>query len=477
MNSPSGSGAGLEQAIVEIWCDTLGLSSIAVDDNFFYLGGDSLAAANAATRLSDRLGLRFTAELIMDRPTVAELAANPPGKLEDDMMIRRTGARTPLTLLQRGLLAGSPAAGRVVSRAFRLAGPLDTSALGRAVGDVVRAHPVLRAVVDAQPGRAPALVTRHRLAVPFAVVGAAPAELADAVRMRRYAATAPDAAVLDAVLWELGPRDHALLVKCDRLAADEHGLDVLVRDLGAAYAAARSGGRWDPVPAVCAAPGPGSVVANSYIAAALAFWQRRARGLAAGTEHSASDFRIAPEVVAALTEAARSRGADLTDVVHACLAATLLTAGAAPGPVAVASRLVQRPETPPVVGSFVRMRAAVVEPKSLSRFDELLGRVVDERSCAEPHERVPLEYLWGEHALTPALRADTVELRTAPAVLPFLPDVEARELDDAAGPHTGRIVSAAHDARMLAERFIDLAERVAADPQLPVRVSIRDSSC
>ncbi len=80
----------LEAELAEIWQEVLGYDPVGVDDNFFRLGGDSLAAIQLSTRLRDRLGIDLPVNDVFDEPTIAALAAkverlreNAAGELEE----------------------------------------------------------------------------------------------------------------------------------------------------------------------------------------------------------------------------------------------------------------------------------------------------------------------------------------------------------------------------------------------------------
>jgi acyl-CoA synthetase (AMP-forming)/AMP-acid ligase II/acyl carrier protein len=64
----------LEQEILLVWQRTLGLNEIDINDNFFFLGGNSLLAMQVVSRLGQRLGLTVPAGAIFESPTVASLA-------------------------------------------------------------------------------------------------------------------------------------------------------------------------------------------------------------------------------------------------------------------------------------------------------------------------------------------------------------------------------------------------------------------
>ena len=64
----------LQASIAAIWCDVLGTDRVAVDDDFFSLGGESLAATQVAARLRDSFEVDLPATAVFEHPTVAELA-------------------------------------------------------------------------------------------------------------------------------------------------------------------------------------------------------------------------------------------------------------------------------------------------------------------------------------------------------------------------------------------------------------------
>jgi acyl transferase domain-containing protein len=63
-----------EEAVAEIWQDILGVDRVGVDDDFFALGGHSLAAVQIGTRLKSSLGAELDLRAFFDHPTVARTA-------------------------------------------------------------------------------------------------------------------------------------------------------------------------------------------------------------------------------------------------------------------------------------------------------------------------------------------------------------------------------------------------------------------
>ena len=64
-----------ESIIAGVWAELLSVPRVGRHDDFFALGGDSLAAARAAATLSAMLGVNVPVRAMFERPTVAEFAA------------------------------------------------------------------------------------------------------------------------------------------------------------------------------------------------------------------------------------------------------------------------------------------------------------------------------------------------------------------------------------------------------------------
>lgn len=64
-----------EQRLLEIWSETLDVQPIGIHDNFFDLGGHSLAASLVISRVIQAFKLDLPIKALFDSPTVAEMAA------------------------------------------------------------------------------------------------------------------------------------------------------------------------------------------------------------------------------------------------------------------------------------------------------------------------------------------------------------------------------------------------------------------
>ncbi len=63
-----------EEVIADIWRDVLNVSMVAMNDNFFYLGGHSLSAMQATFRLGNRFSVEIPLTAIFSHPTPHDMA-------------------------------------------------------------------------------------------------------------------------------------------------------------------------------------------------------------------------------------------------------------------------------------------------------------------------------------------------------------------------------------------------------------------
>ncbi len=109
----SGSSTGTlsewEQVVQAVWCTVLALPDIGRDDDFFELGGDSLAAEALMSIMVNELGvpaLDATTSNLVQAPTLAAFASRlkrRPGQVNQSLVpLRVTGSRPPLFIATGG---------------------------------------------------------------------------------------------------------------------------------------------------------------------------------------------------------------------------------------------------------------------------------------------------------------------------------------------------------------------------------------
>jgi acyl transferase domain-containing protein len=77
-----GSIEPLQFQILQIWRAVLGFETLSIDDDFFEIGGDSLAAMELMAKLNDDLGVDLPISVLFDYPTINDLASH---LLNDDL--------------------------------------------------------------------------------------------------------------------------------------------------------------------------------------------------------------------------------------------------------------------------------------------------------------------------------------------------------------------------------------------------------
>jgi len=131
-----------------------------------------------------------------------------------------------------------------ITSAVRLLGEVNTDAMARALGEVVRRHEVLRTTFGVVEG-GPVQVVAGAVAVPLPVtdlsgVAADLREREAAARVREEAARPFDLArgpLLRAGVLKLGPAEHVIVLNVHHAVADGLSMSVLIRELAALYGA------------------------------------------------------------------------------------------------------------------------------------------------------------------------------------------------------------------------------------------------
>ncbi|EUA59789.1 condensation domain protein [Mycobacterium intracellulare 1956] len=148
----------VEEILVGIYAQVLGLERVGVDDSFFDLGGDSLSAMRLIAAVNTSFNSDLGVRAVFEAPTVAELALLTSGDADrpDPLVAGERPAVIPLSFAQTRLWfidqfqGASPMYNITV--ALRLRGHLDADALAAALADVVGRHETLRTVFASADG-------------------------------------------------------------------------------------------------------------------------------------------------------------------------------------------------------------------------------------------------------------------------------------------------------------------------------------
>jgi amino acid adenylation domain-containing protein len=248
-----------EQVIAALWAELLDVERVGATDRFFDLGGQSLLATRAVSRVREALRVEVPVRAVFEHPALEDFAGEVDRLLRASAGVEappiRPADRTedpPLSFAQERLWfidrlePGNP----VYNMPFplRMRGPLDAAALERALGEMVRRHEVLRTrfvLVDGRPVQRIEPADGWRL--PVDVVDA----LADDAREAEVAARVGEwvAARFDlergplfrARLLRAAADDHVLLIGMHHSVSDGWSMGVFWRELMALYRAFRDG--------------------------------------------------------------------------------------------------------------------------------------------------------------------------------------------------------------------------------------------
>lgn len=152
-----------EKKLAAIWCEVLNLEQVGICDNFFELGGHSLLATQMFSRIRDSFKLELSLRTVFEAPTVAELANRIEGFTESETEVKSLpilaepgGEDSPLSFSQERfwfleqLAPNNPVYN--VSYGFHLTGPVETGALEKAFGEIIRRHEILRTTFHESQG-------------------------------------------------------------------------------------------------------------------------------------------------------------------------------------------------------------------------------------------------------------------------------------------------------------------------------------
>lgn len=255
----TGAGRALDAALAAVWADVLGYESVAPDDDFYALGGDSIAGMQIVEQIVRDLGQPMTLVDLFETATVAKLAERLRGRAAERAPRHAHGPqavprrdRYPLAWEQLAVLRAEAAADMGTAynlpNGLRLPDDVDMMRLHAAVDALIGRHEILRtrlipaATEAGEPEMEilpPAPAVYERLDCP--TEEALQQALGAGVRPFDLWSGAP----VRFVLGHVQGRPRALLLDVHHALADAFSMEVLQGDLAALYA-----GSAEPAPAV-----------------------------------------------------------------------------------------------------------------------------------------------------------------------------------------------------------------------------------
>ncbi|MGW5289891.1 amino acid adenylation domain-containing protein [Rhodococcus pyridinivorans] len=417
----------VEETVAAVFADVLDIDRVGRDDDFFELGGNSLAATRVIARLGDEIDARIPVRELFEDSTVAGLAA----RLESHI---GAGGRTrlvagprpdtvPLSMAQQRMwflnrFDGSAAAYNI-PMALRMSGALDVDALRAAIADVTGRHETLRTVYpESDSGAVQVVLPADEATVDLEVVETTAGQLTGLLvelAGTRFDVTAE--VPLRVRLFRLAPDEHVLGLVVHHIAADGSSMGPFARDVMIAYAARRSGQSpaWSPLEVQYAdyALWQREVLGDesdeqSVAAAQIGYWRDALAGLPDQLDlptdrprPSVQSYRggylgfdIDAGLHRDLAALARVHGTTLFMVTHAAFAA-LLARLSGTTDIAVGTPIAGRGERAldDLIGMFVNTLVLRTQVDPGAGFVDLLDHVREEDLQAFAHADVPFERL------------------------------------------------------------------------------------
>ncbi|HVT16315.1 MAG TPA: amino acid adenylation domain-containing protein [Thermoanaerobaculia bacterium] len=463
-----------EQLLAGIWAEVLGRERVEAGDNFFDLGGHSLAALRVISRVRNDFGVELRVQDLFQAPTIAGLGRQIDAAVRAGQgqaappfahLPRRDGA--PLSFAQQRLwfleqLRPGTALYNIPD-ALRFHGAFDLPALAAALAEIVRRHEALRTTFPSERG-----TPRQRihppapLPLPLVDLAALPPAPRAAVAARWIARQAR--MPFDLTRWpllritvlRLRHDQHLVALAVHHIVSDAWSSGVLLREVALLYRAAATGrpAALPPLPYQYGefAHWQRGWLQGEALAAELAYWRRQLAGapplLALPADRprpalpsfaGATRPVLLPAVQAdALRALSRRHGVTLFMTLIAAFAVVLrhqLPAGQGDDVVIgtdFANR--NRAETEGLIGFFINQAAVRSDLSGDPACGELLARVRAVLLGAYAHQDVPFDLVVDALGVERSLRHHPLFqvklfLENTPAAAFRLPGLEVTPLE------------------------------------------------
>jgi amino acid adenylation domain-containing protein len=419
-----------EEVLCGIWTEVLGTARVGIDDDFFELGGHSLLATQVVSRVREALQVEVPLRALFEASRPRQLAARVDALLRGGtsavappLVKVMSGGDAPLSFAQQRLWfldqlePGS--ATYNIPAAVRLTGALNVAALERTLDEVVRRHEVLRTVFVSEAGQPRQLVREHTAqALEVTDLSHLPQverEVEARLRASEEAQRPFDLGrgpLLRTSLLKLGGEEYVLLLTMHHIVSDGWSAGVLVREMGALYAAYAQGNE-SPLEELTIQYGDYARWQREWLQGEvleeqLGYWREQLAGappvlelptdrprppsptLRGGREL----FTIAEGTAEALRALGRREGATLFMTLLAAFD-VLLSRYTGQGDIVVGTPIAgrTRAEVEGLIGFFVNTLVVRARVDAESSFREVLGKVKEACLGAYAHQDVPFEKL------------------------------------------------------------------------------------
>lgn len=420
----------IEQMLVNIWTEVLGIERISIHDNFFELGGHSLLAMQVIARIRETLDIDVPVRQLFEQRTIASLAREIDGELKQSshtqtlplVSVERHGD-LPLSFAQQRLWFiyqfESDLSLYNIPIVLRLTGVLQAAVLTRAVNEILRRHESLRTSFRVHRGSPFQMIhPHHEIEIPLLdLSGQAPVESeAEVARRIREQVQAPfdlsRAPLLRGELLHLRPEENVLILILHHIAADGWSLAVFAKELAALYEAFAASHE-SPLPELAVQYADYTIWQRQWLQSGVeerqfAYWKKQLAQMPESSElpvakprpairnHSGAeyDFEISRELQQSLHALSRKESVTLFMTTFAAFQTLLYRYTQQTDIVLgtpVAGRIMR--ETEDLIGFFVNTLVLRVDLSGNPSFAGLLKRVREVILAAYANQDIPFERL------------------------------------------------------------------------------------
>ncbi len=430
MEEYEGPRSEVEERLVGMWGEMLGIGQIGIRDNFFRIGGHSLMATQVVSRVREEYGVEIELREMFEGPTVAGLGerieeaqrvgegleAPTIGRASRDQEIPLSFAQQRLWFLDQ---LEPNSAFYNIPAAVRLTGELDEEALERTFGEIVRRHEVLRTRIGTIEGR-PVQVISEPEPFKIEVEDISQKDEEEGEREAERIAVEESQKPFDLAagpmirvrLIRTGQQEHVLVVVMHHIISDGWSMGVMIREMAVLYEAYREG-RELPLAELEIQYADYAVWQREYLQGEVLqrqveYWKQQLQGAppllelptdrprpAVQSYRGAKQSFILPETITeGLRELSRREGVTLFMTMLAAFQ-VLLSRYTGQEQIIVGTPIAGRTrgETEELIGFFVNTLVMKGEVRGKESFREMLKGVRETALGAYGHQNVPFEML------------------------------------------------------------------------------------
>ncbi|HEX6719209.1 MAG TPA: condensation domain-containing protein, partial [Pyrinomonadaceae bacterium] len=415
-----------ENVLAQIWSELLGIDHVSIHDNFFEIGGQSLLATRAITRINKAFNIKLPLRTLFETPSLTEFArrvesyenagSQPPAieRIPRDQELACSFAQQRLWFIEQ-LTPNSHHYN--LSGAVRLTGDLDVDVLERSFNEIIRRHETLRTTF-AMGEKQPIQIINPEFRLTIRQLDLREISESNQTEEIRRIAIEESRRPFDltqlplfrVTLMRLSKDDHVLLMTMHHIISDGWSTDVMVKELAALNTSYRIE-QPSPLPELPIqyadfAQWQREWFKGDVLDAQLEYWQRQLAGAPPLLELSAANSRptvqsyrgarhelkLSQGLLESLREFSRQEGVTLFMTLLAVFQ-LLLHLDTGRDDIVVGTDVANRNrgEVEGLIGFFVNQLVLRTNVGGNPTLRELLGRVRDVALGAYAHQDVPFD--------------------------------------------------------------------------------------